>query len=76
MSKVYRQVELQRDEVVDVAWIPTFLARVGQEVRVRSGGQWQGGWKVTEVYEAKTFTELQAQGQALRRWEDVLAAPD
>ncbi len=79
MSKadLYRQVALLRENAVDVAWVPIALAKVGKILRVRVGdNDWQDGWLVTAIYEARSVDELQIQRWAQKRWADVLTVSD
>lgn len=50
MSVYYRQCQLKRESVVETAWIPEQLARVGKHVKIKNDdGEWTYGWHVFEV---------------------------
>lgn len=84
MPDIYRQVELVRrvdeHDDVSVVWVPANLAKLGKRLKVRDGGGgsdggadgWINGYKVTAVYGAQTFDEIQIQRNTEKRWADCL----
>jgi hypothetical protein len=71
-SDIYRQCKLQKDNVIDVAFIPAALAKVGRNLRIKINGEWQDGWQVMEVWTARTFAEIDTERDARRHLEENL----
>lgn len=68
-SDVYRQVKLQRENAVDVVFIPIKLAKVGKRLKVKVGdNEWQDGWVVMEIYAQQSFSDLEIQRRAQKEW--------
>lgn len=52
-SEYYNQCELRKENYVDVSWIPSKFAFVGNILKVKYDEIWEDGWKVTRVYSKK-----------------------
>lgn len=68
-SDMYKQVKMQRENAIDVVFIPIGLAKVGKRLKVKVGeDEWQDGWIVLEVYAQQSFSDLQIQRRAQKEW--------
>jgi len=60
----YKQCKLQRENVTQVAWIKSHLAKQGLTIKIKEDGEWSEGWKVMSVGTAQSeefindFTDL------------------
>lgn len=54
----YSQCKLQKDDLVQVSWIPNRFALVGKPVRLRDDGVWVDGWIVVEVWQTISEDQL------------------
>lgn len=51
-DEVYTQCKLAKDNVTQVAFIPSCFAKFGELIMIRNKeGVWENGWAVIEVYQ-------------------------
>lgn len=65
----YKQCKLKQGSTIYVAWIPSFLARIGKLVAIDGK---EGLWQVVETYGIQKREVLDEQRKAHKRWEDVI----
>lgn len=70
MSKgdVYKQVKMQRENLIDTAFIPQALAKVGKKLKIKKEDGWENGWVVLEVYSQKMVQELDTDRRTQKEW--------
>jgi hypothetical protein len=54
----YTQCKLERDDVVQVSWIPSRHAQLGKVLQLFENGDWIDGWVVKETWQTVDETEL------------------
>jgi hypothetical protein len=69
----YTQCKLCRDgNIYSTAWIPSTLAIKGKGLEIKSGDDWQTGWKVVETYTTVNKEYLEEQRKAYKHFNEVL----
>ena len=49
---------IRKNDLVDVAWIPTKLAIKGTFISLKKHGEWDDGWLILETHGSMDSTEL------------------
>ena len=47
----YKQCELKKGSLTEVAWIPAVKAIKGKSLRIKMDGEWQDKWVVMKIYD-------------------------
>lgn len=68
---MFIQVLICRDKSEMVCYIPAEMAVKDKVISIKSGGEWQGGWIVKDVYSTITDEELNAQREDKMLWRQI-----
>jgi hypothetical protein len=60
-TDTYTQCELVKQNIFQVAWIPSQFAVVGKTLKIKENGIWEDDWKVTHVFGVKLFKKVEEQ---------------
>jgi len=58
-ENTYTQCELVKQNVFQVAWIPTQFAVVGKIIKIKENGRWNDGWKVKHIFGIRFFEDVE-----------------
>jgi hypothetical protein len=50
MTNDYRQCKLVNGDTNQTCWIPSKFAQIGRILKLKTNGQWIGGWLVKDIY--------------------------
>ena len=70
----HTQCTIQKNNLVDVAWIPTKLAVQGNYTSLKNNGEWDDGWLILETHEtidSKILNENRNDYRHLRKATDI-----
>jgi len=67
----YVQCTLKRGSAIQTSWIPEKFAKVGKNIKLKSGDSWEDGWIVANCWSKRSYDFLRKHEKDYLKIRDI-----